>query len=253
MSALRLLFRNPLTLYLRFVLEAARNVRRYRDFGQGYMSRVVNCEIEPHVRIFPAANVMNCRIGSFSYVAEETKIGHTNIGRFCSIGPNCRIGLEKHPTRGFVSTSPVFFSTVGQSGSTFVKNDLFEESSPIHIGNDVWIGANVSVVDGIRIGDGAIVGAGAVVVSDIPDYAVFGGVPARLIRLRFNELAIAFLTQFKWWDKDLEWIQQNHEIFQNIEQFMAKFGFQAGAFQGPEQTPVEEPISKNELSPQSTR
>lgn len=200
------------------------NRRKYRDFRQGYMARVVACEIEPHVQIYPEAATAGCRIGKFSYVAMGTKIVGADIGRFCSIGPGCRIGLGMHPSRKFVSTSPVFFSTAGQCGSTFVTQDWFQESARILLGNDVWIGANVTVVDGVRIGDGAIVATGAVVVSDVPDYAIFGGVPARFLRFRFSASEIAWLTGFQWWNRDESWIRQNHELFRDIEQFMLAFG-----------------------------
>jgi acetyltransferase-like isoleucine patch superfamily enzyme len=55
-------------------------------------------------------------------------------------------------------------------------------SSPISIGNEVWIGANAVVLPGVTIGDGAIVAAGAVVSRDVPSYTVVAGVPARVIR-----------------------------------------------------------------------
>jgi acetyltransferase-like isoleucine patch superfamily enzyme len=223
MNDYRWLGRNPLTCYLRFILEAGKNSRKFEDFQQGYMSRVLECEIEAHVRILPGAFVSKCKIGSYTYIGAESKVGHAQIGRFSSIGPGCRIGLGKHPARTFVSTSPVFYSTAGQCGSTFVQQSCFKEWEDIRIGNDVWIGANAVVSDGAQIGDGAIIAAGAIVASQVPDYAIFGGVPARLIRYRFKESAISWLKQFKWWDRDLDWIRNNCERFQDIERFIAAF------------------------------
>jgi maltose O-acetyltransferase len=52
------------------------------------------------------------------------------------------------------------------------------------IGNDVWIGTRVIIVHGVKIGNGVIIGAGAVVTKDVPDYAVVGGVPAKIIKFR---------------------------------------------------------------------
>lgn len=60
----------------------------------------------------------------------------------------------------------------------------FVENKPIKIGNDVWIGARVIILPGVTIGNGVIIGAGAVVTKDVPDYAVVGGVPARVIKYR---------------------------------------------------------------------
>lgn len=53
------------------------------------------------------------------------------------------------------------------------------------------------------IGDGAVVAAGAVVVTDIPPYSIYGGVPAKFIRYRFNEKTIQDLCTLKWWQYDL--------------------------------------------------
>lgn len=55
---------------------------------------------------------------------------------------------------------------------------------PVVIGNDVWIGTRAIILPGVRIGNGVIIGAGAIVTKDVPDYAVMGGVPAKIIRFR---------------------------------------------------------------------
>ena len=58
-------------------------------------------------------------------------------------------------------------------------------SSPLHIAGDVWIGARAIILPGCqRIGHGAIIGAGSVVTKDVPDWAVVGGNPARIIKFR---------------------------------------------------------------------
>ena len=60
----------------------------------------------------------------------------------------------------------------------------FSESKPVRIGNDVWIGMRVTILPGVTVGNHAIIGAGAVVTKDVPDYAIVGGNPARILRMR---------------------------------------------------------------------
>lgn len=60
----------------------------------------------------------------------------------------------------------------------------FCEKKQVYISSDVWIGNRVTILPGVRIGRGVIIGTGAVVTKDVPDYAVIGGVPARIIKYR---------------------------------------------------------------------
>lgn len=60
-------------------------------------------------------------------------------------------------------------------------------SEPLEIGPDVWIGARAIILPGCkRIGTHSIIGAGAVVTHDVPDYAIVGGNPARILKMRYN-------------------------------------------------------------------
>jgi virginiamycin A acetyltransferase len=77
------------------------------------------------------------------------------------------------------------------------------------VGNDVWIGQEATIMPGVRIGDGAIVAAKSVVVTDVPPYAIVGGNPARVIRLRFTDDVVADLLAIRWWDWDADKITRN--------------------------------------------
>jgi acetyltransferase-like isoleucine patch superfamily enzyme len=69
-------------------------------------------------------------------------------------------------------------------GGATVPYDAEVLYKPVTIHQNVWIGGNVVVVPGVKIGEGAVVGAGAVVSKDVPDLAVVGGNPARVLKYR---------------------------------------------------------------------
>lgn len=181
------------------------------------------CNLEKYVTLYQNVNLANADIGSYTYISNNSSLSNVIIARFCSIGDDVLIGGGMHPTKTFVSTHPSFYSIRGQSSITFADKSYFTEYSEVIIGNDVWIGARVIILDGIRIGDGAIIGAGSVVTKDIPDYAIVGGVPAKLIRYRFSKEQIEFLKHIKWWDKDIDWIRSHYKLFQDIGDFTNHF------------------------------
>jgi len=126
------------------------------------------------------------------------------IGRFCAFATGVRFIMNgaNHRTDG-PSTFP--FPTMG--GAWADHFDLLTglpNRGDTVVGNDVWLGNGVTVMPGVRIGHGAIVATGAVVTSDVPDYGIAGGNPARLIRTRYSEPDIARLLALTWWDWPLE-------------------------------------------------
>ena len=76
------------------------------------------------------------------------------------------------------------------------------------------------MISGVHIGDGAIIAAGAVVTKDVPPYAIVAGVPAKVVRYRFEKEQIEVLEQIKWWNKDEEWILKNVDRFKDIDSFI---------------------------------
>ena len=101
---------------------------------------------------------------------------------------------------------------------TFAREQLFDEIfPPVTIGNDCWIGERVSIVGGCSIGDGAVVLTGAVVTKDVPPYAVVGGVPAKILKYRYDEDTVKWLRGIRWWDKPLEWLRENYELLCDMD------------------------------------
>ena len=173
------------------------------------------------------ARVLNSQLGYGTYIGANSFICNAKIGRYCCIGGNVKTITGNHPVRQFVSVHPAFYSTRKQSGFSYVTKEKFsdfnyiqeKEKISVIIGNDVWIGENVSILEHVMIGDGAVAAAGAVVTKNVPDYAIVGGIPAKVIGYRFDNPTIEFLKKTKWWDKPQDWIAQHAELFESVEMF----------------------------------
>ncbi|MEQ2594517.1 CatB-related O-acetyltransferase [[Clostridium] symbiosum] len=138
------------------------------------------------------------------------------IGKFCSIACGAKfLFTSANHAMNSLSTYPfpIFFEEWGLD----VKNitGAWDNKGDIVIGNDVWIGYEAVILSGITIGDGAIIGTRAVVTKDVPPYTIVGGVPAKPIRKRFDDVTIARLLELKWWDWSEERIKANLEIIQS--------------------------------------
>lgn len=129
--------------------------------------------------------------------------GRLIVGQFCSIanGVTVLLGGEHHTDQ--VTTFPfaawperwpgAAAAAAAGDGRAMTKGDVV-------IGNDVWIGYGVTIMSGVHIGDGAVVGAGSVVTKHVEPYAVVGGNPAAVIRMRFAPGIVERLLVLKWWD-----------------------------------------------------
>lgn len=191
-----------------------KSVKLYRNVNiGGFNTKFEGCNAIGNDTMFSGS------IGFGSYVGAKCEIC-AQIGKFCSIASYVRIVSGTHPVT-MVSTHPAFYSSAKQSGITFVSENLFNEGTEKTIvGNDVWIGSGATILGGVDIGDGSIIAAGAIVTKDVPPYSVVGGVPAKIIKYRFSEEQIAKLLEFKWWDKDIDWLKTHSSLFSCIDNFM---------------------------------
>lgn len=170
-------------------------------------------------------------VGNFSY--GEIKIIYANknnklkIGHFCSIADDVKFMLNAdHPTN-LVSTYPFKAKVLNDGTDAVSKGD-------IEVGDDVWIGYNSLILSGVKIGQGAVVAAGSVVTKDVPPYAIVGGVPAKVIKYRFDEKLIEKLLKLDYGKLTIEQIKQNKDLFyepvtaENVDKLLGLFGEKVG-------------------------
>lgn len=126
----------------------------------------------------------NVTIGARSEAVEPL----LTIGKNCDIGPGTLIDCSDRVEIG----NDVIFSpniSIYTHLHNYEKKDVLireqgESTAPVIIEDDVFIGKNATILMGVKIGKGAVIGAHSVVTKDIPEYAVFGGVPAKFIKYR---------------------------------------------------------------------
>ncbi len=159
------------------------------------------------------------RIGDYSYISgPNTFIENTDIGKYCSIALDVKIGLGNH-NYNYISTHPFLYSTKYK----FIKEDIkdIDYKGKTIIGNDVWIGASSIINKGVKVGDGAVIAAGSVVTKDVPPYSIVGGVPAHIIKYRFSKENIRSLQEIEWWNWSIKKIEERVKEFYEIDKFLS--------------------------------
>ncbi|MFV8335304.1 CatB-related O-acetyltransferase [Flavobacterium sp. RSP29] len=175
-----------------------------------------------YMRENPQYTKYSIGIGTYGtpYIYDWSQKTSLTIGNYCSIGGNVSILLGGEHQTDWVTTYP--FSGLNKDMIT-VKNDN-KSKGDVLIGSDVWIGNNVTILSGVTIGNGVVIGAGSIVTKNIPDYAIVGGNPAKIIRYRFDSEKINKLKEIAWWDWDIEEIKNKKLLIlsNDIDTFIAE-------------------------------
>jgi virginiamycin A acetyltransferase len=130
------------------------------------------------------------------------------IGKFCMIASDVTFIMNggNHLTNA-VSTYP--FAVFGNGWEGAMEGKTYPYRGDTKIGNDVWIGHKATIMPGVTVGDGAIIATNATVTKDVPPYAIVGGNPAKVLKMRFEAAKIERLLALQWWDWGLEKITKN--------------------------------------------
>lgn len=142
-------------------------------------------------------------VGAYTYGRPKVRFPESGarlvIGRYGSIADGVEILLGGNHRLDWVTSYPfpalprLWPQASGLTGFDATRGDVV-------IGHDVWLGSQCMILSGVTIGHGAAIAARSVVTKDVPPYAIVAGNPARVVRLRFDETAVASLLETRWWD-----------------------------------------------------
>lgn len=155
-------------------------------------------------------------VGKYTYgrleVLTFNTLNHLKIGNFCSIAPKVVFLLSADHYTDHISSFPF---------KVKVTRNLETEGTSkgdIVVDDDVWIGYGATILSGVHIGQGAIVAAGAVVSSDVPPYAIVGGVPAKVLKYRFAREIIDKMVQIDYSKLGKEKIEEHiDELYEQLK------------------------------------
>jgi len=169
-----------------------------------------------------------CSVGEHTYHGPDLVLHRwgaetISIGAFCSISQGVKIMAGGNHRTDCVSTFP--FDTMLTRTANHPTNDRSYDAKngDIVIGNDVWIGYGASIMGSCTIGHGAVIAANATVFTDVPDYAIVAGNPAKVVRMRYSPEEIERLLRIAWWNWPEEKIRERvDDFYLPINEFITK-------------------------------
>ncbi len=153
------------------------------------------------------------------------------IGKYCSIANDVNFILDSgHHLLSEITTFPHFNHLqnknlpIGKKSQEDFKKEIKTEVSKTIIANDVWIGMNAVILPNVKIGNGATILAGTVVTKDVPDYAIVGGIPGEIIKMKYDLETISKMKKIEWWNWNPQKVEENAgDFYIPIQDFIVKW------------------------------
>lgn len=191
-----------LNIMKRFLNDQIDSAKRRRAFLQKGVTLGLNTSISD-----------DSTIGKYTYIGNYSIVGGATIGRYTSIGDNCTIGPGEHCISNIATSYLIYKDKIGIE---YYDGDQGKRSGGVSIGNDVWIGCNTVIRRGVKVGNGAVIGACSYVNKDVPEFAIVGGVPAKIIKYRFDKNKMDIIRDSEWWNSDLDDAKKQIEDLDNM-------------------------------------
>jgi len=190
-------------------------------------AKVKDARLGRYTEVGPRTSLIETVMDDYSYIMGDGDVIYSNIGKFCSIASQVRINPGNHPTwRASQSHFSYRASKYWPEETDEAEFFAWRRAHPVAIGHDVWIGHGAIILPGRSVGTGAVIAASAVVTTDVPAYAIVGGVPADVIKFRFPADVATRLAALAWWDWDHARLRRALPDFRTlaVEAFLEKYG-----------------------------
>ncbi|WP_409342843.1 DapH/DapD/GlmU-related protein [Paenibacillus sp. MBLB4367] len=174
--------------------------------------------------IGPFNQIVETKIGDYTYTMDDVTINYSEIGKFTSIASHVCINPVNHPMDR-VTQHHMTYRRAAFGFAETDDEDIFNwrRGNRVTIGHDVWIGHGAIVMKGVNVGTGAVIGSGSVVTKDVEPYTIVVGVPAKPIRTRFPKEIVDKLLQIAWWDWPREVLEERFFELNDMERFIETY------------------------------
>ena len=133
-------------------------------------------------KVYGRAQICNSTIGDYSYVGRNSRIIHADIGKFCSIAGDVKVGMATHTVEK-ISTSPIFTESHNATKHQWTNESVVNPYRRVVVGNDVWIGCRCVILKGSNVPSNSVLASCSVITNvNYRNNSIIAGIPARSVK-----------------------------------------------------------------------